>query len=94
MRLLQARGIQGERLESDRESLPFPRGGVFGAPAERSGSPAEDLGAGILETIDRMQADLDSLESEFGREMEGRVSDIAGRIRAAREDDDYRPPAA
>lgn len=76
-----------QRLESDRESLPFPSGGVFGSPIPSRHdpltiSPGIDAGA-IIDSIDRMQTNLDTIErslnAELARELTEHV-EIAGRI--------------
>ncbi len=84
-----------ERLDSDRESLPFPAGGVFGRPAEHDTKLDTTIADDILETIDRMKAGLDAFEhalaAELIRELEEQV-EIAGRIGCAQPDG--WPPAA
>ena len=86
-----------ERFESDRESLPFPSGGVFGS-ATASDLPTLDpaLADDIVDTIDQMQASLDTLEkalgAELARELEEQV-EVAGRINTPLEGD-WPPTAA
>ncbi len=47
-----------ERIESDREVLPFPRGGVFGYA--RGSAPRTDVSE-IERTLDTMKAQLNEL---------------------------------
>lgn len=85
-------GFEGDaprrRFESDRDSLPFPVGGVFG-PVE--GGPEEsvvwrtgDVVEAIERTIDRMQDQLSELESD--------VECVIAHI--GRGSDPFRPSAA
>ena len=54
-----------EPLKSDRESFHFPEGGVFGAPAASHGATAVSDHVGDIErTLDRMQAQLDSIADQ------------------------------
>jgi len=60
------------RIESDREALPFPDGGVWGAVGgEGGGGCAEvshdELVSGVHETLEHMQARLDELSAEVER---------------------------
>ena len=78
-----------QRFESDRESLPFPIGGVFGPL--REGEPEEgvvwdtnDVVNAIERTIDRMQDQLNELETD--------VESVIAHI--GREGDPFRPSAA
>jgi len=84
-----------ERFESDRDSLPFPSGGVFGRVAQ--GAPVLDAATAddIIDTIDQMQASLDTLEQALGAELARELSEqveIAGRINTGPASD--WPPAA
>ena len=89
-----------ERFESDRESFPFPAGGVFGAPTTDPSSDDDTPGTAdahrVLRTIQRMQSSLDELERELGNELERELHDAAGVIGRIESDhdDDWPPPAA
>lgn len=72
---------QSSRFDSDVDALPFPVGGVFGpieVPAEGAPTPdgedwdAMDTLQAIESVIDRMQGQLDELESD--------VSDVIAHI--------------
>ena len=58
------------RLDSDAEALPFPVGGVFGPIEVDAPEPAHDdwdamdTVSAIERVIDRMQGQLDELESD------------------------------
>lgn len=74
-----------ERFDSDRESLPFPRGGVFGRINEahdestQNGAPVQaEYAAQILRTIDDMQSSLDTLDRELGAELERELNQLGG----------------
>lgn len=91
-----------KRFESDRESLPFPRGGVYGHECDHADSTQNgealrsEFGVQILQTIDQMQSSLDTLERELGAELERELKalgDVAGRI-GADPADDWPPTAA
>lgn len=104
--LEKAPGVQvHERFESDRESLPFPRGGVHGhtgteppadADSTQNGAAARPAYADrILRTIDRMQCGLDTLERALGEELQRELhtlGDVIARIGDGPIDD--WPPAA
>lgn len=94
-----------ERFDSDRESLPFPCGGVFGRTVDAgstqncstvNSAPIEtEYAHHLLHTIDQMQSSLDTLERELGAELERelrQIGDVIGRIGAIATDD--WPPAA
>lgn len=62
-RLGHSKGFQP--LESDAESFHFPEGGVFGAPTSApSQSPITDTMRDIEHTLDRMQAQMDSIAGQ------------------------------
>ena len=53
-----------DTLDSDRESLPFPRGGVHG-PADEDASPVEAIEEELTLRIADIQGRLDALRDEF-----------------------------
>ncbi len=84
-------------LTSDRETLPFPDGGVFG----RASAP-EDHADLTLREIDRLQRRVNELsrlvDDSFGQELRN-ISDVVAQIGAApaptaSDDDNWRPTAA
>jgi hypothetical protein len=90
-----------ERFESDRESLPFPRGGVHANATDHEDStqngeaPHADYAVEILRTIDRMQSSLDTFERELGAELKRELrtlGDVIARIGGTLNND--WPPAA
>lgn len=74
------------RLESDREVLRFPEGGVFGCCARKT-SESDDVIAGVERVLDRMQAQLDELSEDVDR-----VFHLPRP--APSNDDDWQPPSA
>lgn len=91
-----------QTLDSDRDSLPFPTGGVFGsAPGRSSDGPNADGPAGVAPTIEqqlerviaRMQFSLDELERELGNELARELDALKERIDAALQRAAPSPPA-
>jgi hypothetical protein len=83
-------------LASDRDTLPFPRGGVFGAPdTNTTNSPSTAEAA--LEQIDRLQQRVDDLsrlvDDTFDHQLR-EISDVVAHIGGTHPSDDDRPTAA
>ena len=68
----------GHAIDSDRETLPFPEGGVFGAGA--NDTPRDATLDDIERTVDRMQSSLDELERELGAELGRELGDVIAHI--------------
>ena len=103
MQVLDLQAQQATRFESDRETLPFPTGGVFCRPIQTdqqnhpTPNPTDDpidFANSILTTIDHMKSSLDTLEHELGAELERELNDIGGVVARIGAQDDWPPTAA
>lgn len=86
-----------DRLDSDRETLPFPAGGVLALKARPSAQPTDqdapvETGEELLASIEIIQARLDHLQNLLNEDMQGDLDTIAGHIGGAA--DDWSPSAA
>lgn len=81
-----------EKIDSDREVLPFPSGGVLALKVQPAAdTPPADLAARLLGSIDLMQARIDQLQSLINEDLEADLDTIAGHIGRAQ---DFPPNAA
>jgi len=92
MRLVCNAPTTSNRFESDRDSLPFPAGGVFGNADSSSNGSDPSLADSIVMTIEHMQSSLDDLERALGEELERELSDVLAQVNVDPSTD--WPPAA
>lgn len=85
---------RGERLDSDREVLPFPTGGVLciktQQPSESTGATDALIGH-LAASFNMVQARLDALQTVLNEDLEADLDAIAGHIGMA---NDWPPAAA
>lgn len=89
------RGDHDERFESDRETLPFPNGGVFGPPDVRtrrstptSAAATHDRPASHTDVIAAVERQLDDIQSRIDE-----LACEADSIPFPSADDDWMPAA-
>ena len=84
---------RGERLDSDREVLPFPTGGVLAikAPQPQTPSGTDALVGHLAASFSMVQARLDALQTVLNEDLEADLDAIAGHIGTV---EDWSPTAA
>jgi hypothetical protein len=85
----------GVRLDSDRDTLPFPSGGVYGSTSDVATS--SEVAAEAFAQIDRIQQGIDQLSGfadDSARADIAALSGVIGRISAAPARTNWLPPSA